>query len=295
MIPTKTVLLRAATIRRWTREARRCSLTLSLAMAGWPGRPSMQLHNSFQARLGLTASRAPTHRPQYIPPFSLYWICILVDYLDHFDEREFMSRFMPAVDAVLSRFHSRLNAEHQLVKSDFTPGIWNFVDWTEQWKPYGFAPVYAQTGFSTFVNGIYAYTLRAAAGMVRILGRPMLAEEYLERADHIASAMRRHCFDGNLFTDSIASAQASADETRSQHSQIWAVLGGAVTGSEGAEAAAKDAGCHKRINSGKSVHLNVFLYAACAPAWLVAVSTMSIFTASGSRGSASWTLACTHG
>lgn len=46
----------------------------------------IQLHNTFQSHIGLTASRAPTHRLQFIPHFSLYWICMIGDHLTYFGD-----------------------------------------------------------------------------------------------------------------------------------------------------------------------------------------------------------------
>ncbi|KAH8897586.1 Six-hairpin glycosidase [Thozetella sp. PMI_491] len=192
----------------------------------------IQIYNSFQPRIGLTTARAPTHKQQFIPPFSLYWILMLNDHLDYFGDMSFLSRFTPVVDAVLSYFGSRVDAELQLVRSEFRPGTWNFVDWTEEWKPYGYPAVCERTGFSTYTNAIYAYALKIAAKLVFELGRPAIAEEYTTRADSIVAGLQKHCFDGEFFTDSLTTVCTSDDGSYSQHSQVWAVLSGAVSGSE---------------------------------------------------------------
>lgn len=193
----------------------------------------VQMHNSFQSRLGLTTSRAPTHRPQFIPTFSLYWICTLCDHHAYFGDRDFLLPFLAVVDGVLSYFGARVDAHLGLVKMDFSPGggVWNFVDWTQEWKPYGFPASCERTGFSTFTNAIYAYTLKAAADLLVALGRPALAQEYRTRSAAVVSALKEHCFDGDFFTDSLASEDADgAPGARSVHSQIWAVLCGASAG-----------------------------------------------------------------
>ncbi|KAJ5394559.1 uncharacterized protein N7487_012200 [Penicillium crustosum] len=196
----------------------------------------IQLYNSFQPRLGLTASRAPSHRQQFIPHFSLYWIGLLSDHLEYFDDHVFLSRFLAVVDAILASFAARIDTHFGLVKWDIRPGIWNYVDWTTEWKPYSYPPVCERTGFSTFTNEIYAYALSMAATLADALQRPAVADEYRERARHITVAVRKHCFDGEFFTDSLVSAQADDALTpRSQHSQVWAVLGGIVHGAEAQE------------------------------------------------------------
>ncbi|KAM0420292.1 hypothetical protein ACHAPT_011953 [Fusarium lateritium] len=187
----------------------------------------LQLHNSFQARLGLTASRAPSHREQFIPHFSLYWVCLVVDHWAYFGSKTFASQFLPVIDAVLSYFDRRVDG-HGLVTSEVRPGIWNFVDWSMEWKPHGIPPAITRTGISTYANQLYAYTLGHAAQLVDALGRPAISSEYRTRAAGIVSALKVHCFDGEFFSDSLTSSAASTDY--SQHCQVWAVLCGAVTG-----------------------------------------------------------------
>ena len=187
----------------------------------------IQIHNSYQPRLGLTASRAPTHRQQFIPSFSLYWICMLEDHLDFFGDKTFLPQFLPVIDGVLSYFHSRLDPELGLVKSDMKPGIWNFVDWTQEWKPHGLPPACQSTGYFTYINELYVYTLKRASRVMDASGRPAIAAEYLGRADSLVEALRKNCFDGEFFTDSLATASSATDY--SQHCQIWAVLSGTVS------------------------------------------------------------------
>ncbi|CAK7218405.1 hypothetical protein SBRCBS47491_003498 [Sporothrix bragantina] len=194
----------------------------------------VQLYYSFQPSTGLTASRAPSHRRQVIPHFSLYWICMLGDHWDYFGDARFLAPFAGVIDAILSYFALRVDAELQLVRSDVRrPGIWNYIDWTDAWKPYGSPPVCERTGFSTFTNQMYAHTLNVAARVVGdTLGRHAVASEYRQRAQNITAAVQKHCFDGVFFTDSLASAQADEAPAppRSQHCQVWAVLSGAVQG-----------------------------------------------------------------
>ncbi|CAI6342571.1 unnamed protein product [Periconia digitata] len=188
----------------------------------------IQLHNSFQSRVGLTSSRAPSNKSQIIPNFSLFWICMIADHYEYFGDVSFISHFLPVVDAVLNYFHARIGP-NDLVKSDFIPGVWNFADWAKEWRPYGIPPLAEQTGISTYVNQLYTYTLRHAATIVSASGRSGLAQEYLQRANCIVAAIRCHCFDGEFFADSLV---ADADRTRdySQLCQAWAILGGVVSG-----------------------------------------------------------------
>ncbi|KAL3481505.1 Six-hairpin glycosidase-like protein [Aspergillus californicus] len=193
-----------------------------------------QLHNSYRASIGLIASRSPAHQLQIIPHFSLFWICTVADHLEHAGDAAFTRRFLPTCDGILEAFARRIDTALGLLASD-TKALgtsWDFVDWTEEWLPIGVPTAATRTGFQTFTNMLYAYTLRCAAAMVVRVGRPALAAEYTTRADSIISALRAHCHidePQGFFTDGLA---ASADLSRdlSVHNQVWAVLSGAVTG-----------------------------------------------------------------
>ncbi|KAH6871487.1 Six-hairpin glycosidase-like protein [Thelonectria olida] len=190
----------------------------------------IQLHSSFQPRIGLTASRTPSSQLQVIPHFSLYWVSMLCDHFTFYGDRDFIRPFLPVLDAVLDYFHSRINRKFDLVSLPNTEGVWNFHDWTELWQPYGVPPSVIKSGISTYTNNLYAYTLKMASQLQLACGsRPALAEEYVLRASRIVDAVNQHCFDGRFFTDSLA-ATSNPELDRSQHSQIWAVLSGAISG-----------------------------------------------------------------
>ncbi|KAI9162696.1 glycoside hydrolase family 78 protein [Paramyrothecium foliicola] len=192
----------------------------------------IQIHNSFEANIGLPASRAPSHSRQCIPHFSLFWILMLHDHFKFFGEVTFILRFMPVADAILHYFHSLIDEKTGLVVSDDQVGIWNFVDWAEQWRPYGIPPAVAKTGVSTYTNHLYAYALKISAQLLWALGRTGLADEYLGRAQRIVQAINAHCFDDYFYTDGLAS-MADRKRDYSQHNQVWAELSGAATGETG--------------------------------------------------------------
>ena len=189
----------------------------------------VQLHNSFNPQIGLTTSRAPSHRPQYIPSFSLYWVLMICDHFSYFGDVRFTTRFLPVIDAVLAYFDSRVD-DSGLVTLEVRPGIWNFVDWQTEWKPHGIPPSTEKAGISTFGNHLYSYTLANASRLVGTLGRQGVADEYQSRAQKVNTSTRALCMSDGIFYDTITSKASSID--RSIHCQIWGVLSGAVSGKE---------------------------------------------------------------
>ncbi|KAH7376649.1 Six-hairpin glycosidase-like protein [Plectosphaerella cucumerina] len=193
----------------------------------------IQLHNGYRPGVGLLASRGPAHQLQIIPHFSLFWICTVADHFQHAGDATFTRQFLSTCDGILEAFARRIDPALGIVASDAAAvsSFWDFVDWTEEWRPMGIPPAARRTGYQTFTSFLYAYTLRAAAEVLAKLGRPSVAEEYLERAESAVRGTRAYCRVRNVFTDGLAST-ADHDQDFSQHNQIWAVLSGAVSGAE---------------------------------------------------------------
>ncbi|KAM0417321.1 hypothetical protein ACHAPT_012702 [Fusarium lateritium] len=175
----------------------------------------IQLFNSFQPALGLMPSRAPCYLSSIISHFCLFWICMVTDHYEYLT------------------FHNNLDEDTGLVRTGVVSCDWPFVDWTYEYRPFGVPPAAQATGFSTFTSQLYAYTLQRLGRLELCLGRQYRAEEHNLLTKAIAQAVRTHCFDGMLFTDGLASMAES--NHYSQHSQIWAVLCGAITGKEAAQ------------------------------------------------------------
>ncbi|KAH6886210.1 Six-hairpin glycosidase-like protein [Thelonectria olida] len=190
----------------------------------------MQLHNSFQPAIGLTASRAPAHHLQIISHFSLFWACMVTDHYEHFADATFVTQFLPVIDAVLETFRRRLDRETGLIRISQVAGDWAFVDWSEAYQPMGTPPAAKATGFMTYTSQLYAYTLQRLSSLESCLGMRSRANEHTRQADSIVQAVRAHCFDGAYFTDGLA--KLAEPDHYSEHSQVWAVLCGAITGKE---------------------------------------------------------------
>ncbi|KAF7718735.1 Alpha-L-rhamnosidase [Penicillium ucsense] len=188
----------------------------------------LQIYNSFQPSIGLTASRAPAHQLQIIPHFSLFWIAMVTDHFEYFNDIEFVRQFIPVCDGVLESFARRTDPKVGLVRTSQTSDHWDFVDWAESWKPMGIPPAAERSGFQAFTNMLYTYSLRRISAVLIAIGRPGLAEEYEIRANSVIKALKTYCFDGRFFTDGLSDSRCRQSDY-SQTTQAWAVLCGAAT------------------------------------------------------------------
>lgn len=195
-----------------------------------------QCISSFAASIGpdgLTQSRFPSHVPQVIAGFSLYWILQVCDHHLYFGDDRYARSFLPAIDGVLDFFDSHVDSLGLV--SGLPEDVWQFVDWVTTW---GATDTHPDKGVPTSGRGsnrhtyfsmLYAHTLTRAAQLTRDVGRPAYAAEYEARAASLVDAVRSHCYDGRFFTDSTVDVAASdPEDAYSQHCQVFAVLCGAA-------------------------------------------------------------------
>ena len=177
---------------------------------------------------GLTQSRFPSHVPQVVAGFSLYWVLQVCDHHLYFGDTTFTRSFLPRVDGVLEFFNTHID-ELGLV-SGLPEDVWQYVDWvttwgaTEEHPDKGVPTSGRKSNRHTYFSMLYAFILQKAAQLVRDVGRPGYAEEYELRAISVQEAVRRHCYDGRFFTDS--TADIAGVDAYSQHCQIFAVISG---------------------------------------------------------------------
>ena len=180
---------------------------------------------------GVIQARFPSQGVQRITGFSLFWILQLFDHHMYFGDPRFTTGHLHIVDGVLGFFDRQIGS-HGLVQN--LPGDhWAFVDWVTHWsdtREYepGIPLAGRKNGIFTYLSMLYAYALTKGSKLCHDLGRLDTAEEYARRCDCILHAIREHCFDGEFFTDSLASGASSSNDY-SEHCQVWAVLCGAVS------------------------------------------------------------------
>jgi len=180
-----------------------------------------QLNDSRTAE-GATLSRAPSALPQYIPPFSLWWIGMVHDYWWYTDDPGFVRKMLPGVRSVLSFFAAYQQPNHSLSGVPW----WNFLDWVNGWR--SGRPPNAGSGFSAPLDLQLLLAYQWAAEMEKALGIEQLAPVYRRRADELTQSIRQMYWDGNrgLYADTLR------HDKFSQHTNSLAVLAGLVPGGE---------------------------------------------------------------
>ncbi|WVQ69735.1 uncharacterized protein L199_007955 [Kwoniella botswanensis] len=185
---------------------------------------------------GLTQSRFPSHVPQIIAGFSLYWILQICDHHLFFGDTPYSKSFVPKIDGVFEFFDQHID-ELGLV-SGISEDVWQYCDWVTTWSATddhpdkGVPTSGRKSNRHTYLSLLYAYVLKQAAGLLRQVGRPGNAAEYESRAESLRKAIKKHCYDGEYFTDSTSDIAKGDDLAYSQHCQVFAVLAGITTTEE---------------------------------------------------------------
>jgi hypothetical protein len=167
---------------------------------------------------GLTQSRYPSFLPQYIPPFSLFWIGMMHDLWWYHGDVDFLRGYLPGVRDVLGWFEHCLSPSGLLGRLEW----WDFVDWSRQFED-GVPPLESD-GQSSILSLQFAAGLRDAADLEESYGSKEEAERDRQLAPRIATAVYRSCWDParKLVADT------PVRQTFSQHANILAVLEDAI-------------------------------------------------------------------
>lgn len=176
---------------------------------------------------GLINACWPTCKPNVIPQFSIYYICMLHDHMMYFGDRDLIRRYLPYAERILNFFTDLLSEEHMVRQIPGTrmPGgcYWGFTDWAEGW-PVGVPPA-SQNGPLAMDSLLFILGLLKTADLARFLGRNDQAEEYLLLATKIKQGIQKSCAGADgMLTDGPDSG------TYSQHVQVFAALTETLTG-----------------------------------------------------------------
>jgi hypothetical protein len=175
---------------------------------------AIELMDESRTPEGLTQSRYPSALPQYIPPFSLFWIGMMHDLWLHRGDQDFLRPFLGGQRGVLNWFEARLSPSGLLGNLEW----WNFVDWTSDFKDG--VPPQERDGQSSIISMQLAAALLESADLESAMGSKQIAEHYRSLAAKIIEAVRSSCWDSSkkLIADT------PARRAFSQHANILAVL-----------------------------------------------------------------------
>lgn len=189
-------------------------------------RKAIKMFDYSRSYEGITTSRYPSRVPQYIPPFSLYWINMVHDYWMYRDDPAFVKACMPGVKSVLEWFADKIDPETGILGP--IPH-WNFIDWPKQWpwdnnQPLGGTHKAAIHGGSSILSLQLAYTLKDAVELLREFGETDLATRYEEVYRSLCRNTWDKCWDEGkqLLADDLEGTSYS------QHANIMGILSDAV-------------------------------------------------------------------
>lgn len=175
---------------------------------------------------GMLQANYPSTMVQVIPGFTLFWVLMLREYLRYTGSDPACvaeaKTFSGILDRALEAFEPYMTKDGLIGPTPY----WPFVDWVPAW-PVG-VPVGGREEPITVTCLMFAAALKAASEMAETFGRPERAAEYDRRAGEMIRQVNRLCYDeeAGLYRDT------PSRRNFSQHTSLWAVLSGAVTGEE---------------------------------------------------------------
>jgi len=171
---------------------------------------------------GLTQSRYPSFLPQYIPPFSLFWIGTMHDLWWYHGDVDFLRGYLQGVRGALGWFEHGLTPSGLLGRLEW----WNFVDWPPQFEDG--VPAQESNGQSSMLSLQFAAGLRNAADLEDSYGSKEQAAHDRALASKISAAVYRSCWDParKLLADT------PAHKVFSQHANILGVLEDSIPAAE---------------------------------------------------------------
>ena len=155
-------------------------LSYALANDDRLARQAIEQFDDSRSAEGLTQSRYPTLEPQYIPPYSLFFVGMVHDFWMYRDDREFVAARLPGTRAVLDWYLARQRPDGLLGRLPY----WVHGDTGTALDD----AIQDRDGGSGLITLQFLMALREAASMERALGETWRAERYLAAASRAASA-----------------------------------------------------------------------------------------------------------
>ena len=185
-------------------------------------RKALRMFDVSRLPSGLTQSRYPSSLLQIIPPFSLWWCCMVRDYALWRGDPAVVRGLMAGVRANIEGYLRYVSDDDGLLHA---PEGWNFIDWVPAWDKDDGIPPDGVTGVSGLLNWHFIYALSQVADLERMLGEKQLAIRYGQLAKRLARRATAAFWDKRrgLLSDDLAHTSFS------EHTQCMAILSGLVT------------------------------------------------------------------
>ena len=220
-------------------------------------RKAIELFDASRDADGWTTSRYPSRAWQRIPPFSLWWVCMVHDHAMWRDDADFVGRRMPGVRAVLEAARRSVNADGLFE----CPRGWNFVDWVggHGWQrgiPPGGAKDYGVKGA---VNWQAVVAFRLGAELERWAGEPELATRNADLAERLTRAAVTAFWDEGrgLLAEDVKRTSFS------EHSQCLGVIAGGLNPERGRRAIRTALDAPPGTLAAATVYFTHYLFEAC--------------------------------
>ena len=197
------------------------------------------IHEFYASRRedGLVETHFPVpFRAVNIPQFSLYWVLMVCDHYEYFADKNFIRQYLGTIDGVLNHFIARIGAKG--MAGCFDGEAWPFVDWVKEWHGKGglqtmaIPPAYHQgDGIVAYNSLILTLALQNAANLNTALGRDCIAREYRQQSQTLLDAVNDECWKSR---EGFYSDGPSTPHAFCQHTQVFAILAGAIQGDDAA-------------------------------------------------------------
>lgn len=203
---------------------------------------------------GITQSRFPTATSQFIPSFSLWWICMGHDYWMYRGDEAYLKTLLSSHRSILDWYERQLNSDYSL---GYIP-LWFFVDWAKELNTG--EPIRDKDGRSAYQDLIYLLGLNAAMDMEYAFGSSHIADHYRDIAAKIRENIQLRYWDEarGLYADTYD------HRSYSQHVNSMAVLAGIVEGEEAKKVMTKTLSDKSLIQT--TIYFSYYLHQAMSKA-----------------------------
>jgi hypothetical protein len=180
---------------------------------------------------GVTMSRYPTALSQYIPPFSLWYIGTVHDYMMYGGDPGFVKGKVPGIRQILDYFQSFQQEDGSVRNLPW----WNFTDWVDvpNWFIGTRSP--GEDGTSALIDLQLLWALQLAAHIEEELGMQDNAGFFTQKAAQLKETIQNKYWD----EDRGLYADRSEKDLFSQHANSLAILTGVAPESKAADIGAK--------------------------------------------------------